>query len=142
MFPTLLIFLKIEALESLETLYAPVILRLFTISMSTLFVIFLIPRAPWRFLFVATYLNVHLRTKELMQTYWVALQSEIGVLRRYRNASAEEIAEFDDVCAVCLSPMNRARVTPCQHLFHASCLRECLKTSDACPICKRELTFT
>ncbi|XP_058796779.1 uncharacterized protein LOC131667404 [Phymastichus coffea] len=142
MFPALLSFLEFEALESLELLYAPVILRLFTISTSTLFVVLLIPRAPWRFLFVATYLNIYLRTKELVQTYWAALYKEVGVLRRYRRASSDEIKKFDDVCAVCLSPMTLARVTPCQHLFHASCLRQCLKTSDACPICKRELAFT
>ncbi|OXU20826.1 hypothetical protein TSAR_004011 [Trichomalopsis sarcophagae] len=141
MFPSVLRFLEIEALESLENLYAPVILRVFTITLSTFFILLIVPIVPWRLLFVAIYFNVYLRSKELIQTHWTALKKESEILAKYRHATPEEIENFDDVCAVCISPMKRARVTPCQHLFHASCLRECLKTSDCCPMCKRLLAF-
>ncbi|KAG7204230.1 hypothetical protein KM043_002058 [Ampulex compressa] len=141
MFPTILGFLQLEALENIENLYAPVILRCFTIAMSAFFSLILLPTAQWKILFIATYLNVYLRWKELMQNSGAALKREREVLNRYRKATIEEIERFDDVCAVCLCNMTKARVTPCHHLFHADCLRQCLKTSDSCPMCKRELKF-
>ncbi|XP_014610516.1 PREDICTED: uncharacterized protein LOC106790259 [Polistes canadensis] len=141
MFPTILGYLQLEALENIENLYAPVILRYFTIGMSAFFSLILLPTAPWRFLFVATYLNIYLRWKELMQNSGAALKREREILNRYRKATADEIDRFDDVCSVCLYTMTKARVTPCHHLFHADCLRQCLKTSDSCPMCKRELKF-
>lgn len=142
MFPAVLTYMEFEALESLDNYYAPIILRLFTTSISALFIMILLPMAPWRFLFIAAYLNVFLRSKELMQTYWAALQRERKILSRYRSATHEEINRFDDVCAVCLSSMKQARVTPCQHLFHASCLRQCLKARDNfCPMCQQPLAF-
>lgn len=141
MFPTILGFLQLEALENIENLYAPVILRCFTIAMSAIFSILLLLSASWRFLMVATYLNVYLRWKELTENSGAVLRREREVLNRYRKATLEEIERFDDVCAVCLCGMTKARVTPCHHLFHADCLRQCLKTSDKCPMCKRELKF-
>ncbi|XP_033215937.1 E3 ubiquitin-protein ligase AMFR-like [Belonocnema kinseyi] len=141
MFPGILVFLQLEVLENIENLYAPVILHCFTIMMSSLFTLILLPTAPWRFLLVVSYLNVFLRTKELIRNSGSVLQKERQILNRYRKATSEEIERFDDVCAVCLFAMSKARVTPCHHLFHADCLRQCLKTSDKCPMCKRELKF-
>ncbi|XP_043274299.1 E3 ubiquitin-protein ligase synoviolin A-like [Venturia canescens] len=141
MFPHILSFMQLESLESLENLYAPVILRVFTIFMSGLFTILLVPTANWELLLVAAYFNVYLRGKELMLNSGAALQAERRILNRYRKATSDEIEKFDDVCAVCLFAMKKARVTPCHHLFHADCLRQCLKTSDKCPMCKRELKF-
>ena len=140
MFLKALTYFEIDALENLESFYAPVILRMFTISFSAFFVLLLLPHEPWRFLFVVSFLNIFVKSKEL-QNDWAALEKERNILRRYRNATIEEIKKIDDVCAVCLSPMTKARVTPCQHLFHAGCLRQCLKTIDICPICKQQLTF-
>lgn len=141
MFPHILSFMQLESLESLENLYAPVILRVFTIVMSGLFTIFVVPTARWELLFVGAYFNVYLRGKELVLNSGAALQAERRILNRYRIATTDEIEKFDDVCAVCLFAMKKARVTPCHHLFHADCLRQCLKTSDKCPMCKRELKF-
>ncbi|XP_014205918.1 E3 ubiquitin-protein ligase HRD1 [Copidosoma floridanum] len=141
MFPSALSHLELDTLESLEHLYGPLVLRLFTVSLSGLFVLLLLPVAPWRFLFASFYLNVVLRGKELARTQWPALIKERRVLSRYRRATRAEIREFDDVCAVCLSAMSRARVTPCHHLFHDTCLRQCLKNTDVCPLCKRPFVF-
>lgn len=141
MFPGILSYLRIETLENMERLYAPVILRCFTIGVSGLFILLLMPVASWRFLLVASYLNLYLYCKELVQNSGAALKNEFQILARYRRATSQEIEKFDDVCAVCLSPMFKARITPCHHLFHADCLRQCLKNSDVCPMCKRELKF-
>ncbi|OAD58383.1 hypothetical protein WN48_11346, partial [Eufriesea mexicana] len=75
----------------------------------------------------------HYKLKDLLRIYGPALKLEYEILKRYRRATLEEIKQFDDVCAVCLCDMTRARITPCYHLFHAGCLRQCLKTNDTCP---------
>ncbi|XP_076165664.1 uncharacterized protein LOC143145806 [Ptiloglossa arizonensis] len=139
MFPSILKFFQLETFENMEELYAPVILRSFTIATSALFTLILVPMASWRFLLVATYLNVYLRLKDLVQQSGATLQREREILNRYRKATPDEIEQFDDVCAVCLCSMTQARITPCHHLFHADCLRQCLKANDTCPTCKREL---
>lgn len=141
MFPSILSWLELDALENIENLYAPVILRCFTISISSLFTMILLPSASWKFLLFATYINVYLRSKEMLLNSASVLRHEREILSRYRKATTDEIDRFDDVCAVCLCQMIKARVTPCHHIFHADCLRQCLKSSDKCPMCKRELKF-
>ncbi|KOC63351.1 RING finger protein 145 [Habropoda laboriosa] len=141
MFPSMLKFLRLEVFENLEELYAPVILKSFIISVSALFVLILVPVASWRFLLIAIYLNVYLKLRDLLRESGPALKLEREMLNRYRRATPEEIQRFDDICAICLCNMIKARITPCCHLFHADCLRQCLKTSETCPICKTELTF-
>ncbi|XP_067012374.1 E3 ubiquitin-protein ligase AMFR [Anabrus simplex] len=140
-FPTLLTLLQLDILESLESLWAPVLLRIFTMCMSVVFALPLALYGQYRAVFVAVYLNVYLRWREMSANSLQVLNVERTVLSQYRYATADELASFDDVCAVCLSPMRLARITPCHHIFHGDCLRQCLKASDNCPICKRELKF-
>ncbi|KAK9688169.1 Ring finger domain [Popillia japonica] len=141
LFPHVLVFLRINAFEALELLYAPVLLRYYTISISAFLILILLLYGQFRFAFMAAYMNVYLRAKEMICNCLQKLRDEQAILGRFRRASCEEIQNCDDVCAVCLSQMNRARVTPCQHFFHAECLRQCLNNSHYCPICKREYTF-
>lgn len=141
MFPQVLIMLKSERLEALENLYAPVILRCYTILVSSILVIFLIVLGQLRFAFLSFYITVFLRAKDTFMNCYKDLRNEQAVLAQFRYATPEELQEWDDICAVCLSPMIRARVTPCHHLFHSDCLRLCLNNSQNCPMCKREYTF-
>lgn len=137
----LLNFLQLPIFENLEALWLPVILYLFTSSLSFIIAILSIMFGRFKFAVATLYLNVYIRLKELRLSYLNALQAERAVLNQFRFASNEEISSLEDVCAVCLSTMTFARVTPCHHLFHGECLRNCLKTSNQCPICKRELKF-
>ncbi|XP_015440224.1 PREDICTED: RING finger protein 145-like [Dufourea novaeangliae] len=136
---SILKFFQMEAFENMEELYVPVILRSFTIGITVSHVFILLPSVSWRFLFVASYVNIYLKLKDLLQKFGPSLERERQFLNRYRRVTPEEIKRFDDVCAVCLCNMAKARMTPCHHLFHADCLRRCLKISDTCPLCKREL---
>lgn len=140
-FNSLLLFLRLHQFEALEIFYAPVLLRYYTLSLASVMVIFLIFYGPLKFTFGAFYLTVYLKAKDLVMNYLSRLREEQAILGKFRKATSEEIENCDDVCAVCLSPMERARVTPCHHLFHAECLRQCLNNSHNCPICKREYTF-
>lgn len=141
MFPNILFMLKLERLEALENLFAPVILRCYTILVSTIFVLGLVLLGHARFAAISCYINVYLRGKDAYLNCYRSLRNEQAVLAQFRYATAEELAEWDDICAVCLSSMIRARVTPCHHLFHSDCLRLCLNASQQCPMCKREYTF-
>lgn len=141
MFPAALTFMKLERLEALENLYAPVILRGYTILASTIFVTGLIFLGQLRFAFISFYVNIFLRGKDAAMNCYKDLRNEQAVLAKFRYATSDELQEWDDICAVCLSPMIRARVTPCHHLFHSDCLRLCLNSSEQCPICKREYMF-
>lgn len=140
-FPALLCLLQLDILESLESLWAPVILRTMTGTLSFIFALPLLIYGQYRVVTLSLYVNVYLRFKEMTLNSWTLLSAERAVLGQYRYATGDELAEFDDVCAVCLSPMRLARITPCHHMFHGDCLRLCLKNSDICPICKRELVF-
>lgn len=133
--------LQLTVFENLESLWVPVILKGYTAAISLLFTIPLLFFGLYRSAFLSLYMNVYLRYREMCTSCLRELNMERAVLGQYRYATAEELAEFDDICAVCLSPMQVARITPCHHIFHGDCLRQCLKTSDQCPICKRELKF-
>lgn len=141
LFPPFLVLLRLKALEALEFLYAPVILRYYTITVASILVAILILYGQIHFACLALYITVYLRVKDTIQNCLKKLKDEQAVLGKFRYATPEEIENCDDVCAVCLSPMDRARVTPCQHMFHANCLRQCLNASYNCPICKREYIF-
>lgn len=141
MFPALLTFLRLEQLEALENLYAPVLLRGYTILVSGIFVIALVCLGNLRFALISFYVNVFLRAKDAAMNCYKDLKNEQAVLAQFRYATDEELKEWDDICAVCLSSMVRARVTPCHHLFHSDCLRLCLNASTQCPMCKREYMF-
>lgn len=145
MAPMILGWIRSARWEALEHLYAPVILRYYTIAISAIMVtvLFLGGYAQPKFALLAFYLTVFLRAKDTLLTYLGDLRRQQALLGRFRRASGAEIADrADDVCAVCLSKMRRARVTPCNHMFHADCLRRCLVTAgNCCPICKREYTF-
>lgn len=141
LFLPLLLWLKLKSMEALEPLYAPVLLRYYTISLAIIIVTFLSFHGQVRFTILAFYITVFLRSKDLVMNSLKQLRVEQAVLGQFRYATDDEIKNCDDVCAVCLSPMERARATPCQHFFHATCLRQCLNNSPNCPICKREYTF-
>ncbi|XP_060536072.1 RING finger protein 145 homolog [Cylas formicarius] len=141
LFLPFLMALKIKSLEALEPFYAPVFLRCYTITLAMTLVTLLMLYGQLRFTMISFYLTVYLRAKDMVFNGLKALRKEQAILGQFREATTEEIVYCDDVCAVCLGTMERARVTPCQHMFHASCLRQCLNNSNNCPICKREYVF-
>ncbi|KFM73798.1 E3 ubiquitin-protein ligase RNF139-like [Stegodyphus dumicola] len=137
---TLLIKLQLDCLENLELLWCPILLRIFSSLASVLMItiVWFFTDGGWLLIFSSGYINVYLCLKE-MGDHWNVLLMEKSVLDKYRYATKEEVSERDDVCAVCLQSMRRARVTPCKHMFHGECLRRCLKQQTICPMCKQNL---
>lgn len=52
------------------------------------------------------------------------------------DASPEQLASFQDVCAICyMNILSNAKITPCGHFFHGACLKKWLFLQDNCPMC-------
>lgn len=89
---------------------------------------------------ILSYSNAFVALMELRVRVWQEMHAGLGRMSDLRRATARELKAHNDVCAVCLGPMSAARVTKCRHLFHGKCLRQALRVSPQCPLCKKQLT--
>lgn len=131
--------LKMESLEGMERLWAPVLIQGSLLFASAALTLPRIVDGDFRLAAFAGYTNVYLCWKGPLESAWKDLRSEFSRLSKYRKATEKEVCDRDDVCAVCLQPMKFARLTPCNHMFHGDCLRLCLREKNNCPMCKQEL---
>ncbi|KAK3877415.1 hypothetical protein Pcinc_017856 [Petrolisthes cinctipes] len=131
---------KLRVFESLESLYWPALLLTSHVLMSSLLTFMCIFTGSFRIVLLSSFTNIRVKYRELRDNYLVPLRLALATLSAYRVATQSEVQQHDDVCAVCLTPMTSARVTPCQHFFHADCLRRCLRESYKCPICQYNLS--
>lgn len=141
-FPPLLTYFRISYLENLETLWAPVLLNIISQSLSIFLVGVLLIQEAYCNAIIVLYLNVYLKYRKLITESLKILNEEKKAMSQFRYATRLELEQFEDVCAICLTDMKFARVTPCYHIFHADCLRKCLLSCDKCPVCKRKLLFS
>lgn len=136
-FPSLIECLNIDSMENLEHLYVPLFLNMFTIIAGTALIVSTLFKKFSNFVLLSIYFLIYLRIKDSYYNYWQLIVAERETYSSFRVATEKEIQEWADICAVCLNSMSRARITPCNHLFHPYCLKQCLKTSFYCPLCKR-----
>ncbi|XP_068246925.1 protein TRC8 homolog [Palaemon carinicauda] len=139
MFFSWLDYRKFDYFEGMETFYCPALLLAMQITISFLFLFLCFVYGNFRLVVLSSFTNVRVKYRELQDRYLIPLSKELSKLSCYRMATPSEIRGHDDVCAVCLTAMSCARITPCQHFFHADCLRRCLKESYKCPICQYDL---
>lgn len=139
---TAMSYFQLPYFENLETLWTPVLLSLTSQCLSLCFVLMLLCNGYYRAALVCFYVNVYLNYKKLSMGSWKVLKEVKEIVSQYRYATKTELDNFEDVCAICLTEMHQARITPCHHIFHTDCLRKCLLTCDRCPVCKRELIFS
>lgn len=60
----------------------------------------------------------------------------------YPDATAEELATVDNVCIICREEMvgsGSSKKLPCNHIFHASCLRSWFQRQQTCPTCRMDV---
>lgn len=60
--------------------------------------------------------------------------------KNYPLATAEDLQQNSDNCAICWEKMDTARKLPCAHLFHNSCLQSWLEQDTSCPTCRLALS--
>lgn len=135
--PPLVEFFNIDRLENLEHLYVPLILNIYTILTGTAIGFYSLLMTYTTFAAFSIYFIIYLRIKDLYFNQWKPLLAEKHAYKSFKIATQEDIQNWADICAVCLSSMSRARITPCNHLFHPRCLKQCLRTSFNCPLCKQ-----
>ena len=59
-------------------------------------------------------------------------------LSKYKDI--ERIDSKNQECSICLSKVNKPKCkTICGHIFHITCLKEWLKTSVTCPLCRKSI---
>lgn len=127
-----------EVFIDLEHLYIPFFINVYLASLSVIFLTWLFLKHYFYYHLGATccYFLVYLRLKNGYFNYWRFIKLEQETFENFRSANLEEIQNYNDVCAICLNKMNQAKITPCNHFFHRSCLRQSIKVSSMCPICK------
>nr|SVE76303.1 EOG090X03TK [Daphnia longispina] len=58
----------------------------------------------------------------------------------YPDATTEDLANTDTVCIICREEMvTGAKKLPCNHIFHATCLRSWFQRQQTCPTCRLEV---
>lgn len=130
---------KLQVLEGMELLYVPIALNTFAITASALVTMTLRTQPQLQYAMFASYFTLYLRTKFLYQNYIRTMRIEQNTFASFKWATDSDLQKWDDICAVCLTRMSKAKITPCNHLFHSACLRQCLRNSLQCPLCKHDL---
>lgn len=138
MFPAILKNFNCQQLEGLEDLYAPVILNGFCICITLILLPFSI-YYKFAFVGISFYHNVFLKYTYVKHELWEPFKEAKCIMSNFPVADKLDLEKWNDICAICLNSMTHARRTSCGHIFHAQCLRSCLKVSTKCPLCKAEI---
>lgn len=85
---------------------------------------------------VHAYFNIWTQAKEGWEVF-MKRRLAVTKISQLPIATTSELDEYADVCAICYSRLNSARVTKCHHMFHGVCLRKWLYIQDQCPLCQQ-----
>uniref|UniRef100_A0A6Q2XNI9 Zmp:0000000662 n=1 Tax=Esox lucius TaxID=8010 RepID=A0A6Q2XNI9_ESOLU len=87
---------------------------------------------------IHSYFNVWLRA----QTGWRSFllrQEAAKKINSLPRATANQLQQHNDVCAICFQDMSSAVLTYCGHFFHGNCLRKWLYVQETCPMCHQPI---
>ena len=87
---------------------------------------------------IHAYFNIFVQAKEGWKVF-MKRRTAVNKINLLKEATAEELAVLNDVCAICYQELRTARVTRCNHYFHSVCLRKWLYVQDNCPLCHKVL---
>ncbi|KAJ7988815.1 hypothetical protein DPEC_G00313110 [Dallia pectoralis] len=93
------------------------------------------------FIIIHSYFNVWLRA----QTGWRSFllrQEAAKKINSLPRATANQLHQHNDVCAICFQEMSSAVLTYCGHFFHENCLRKWLYVQETCPMCHQPVRPT
>lgn len=123
---------NIEIMEGLEKYYTEGLIQLAEVFV-TIAMVFMQPQMCLMYIPIF-YCNIY-RPLVAFRLNVKKIQMESLCLANFEKATSEDISAYDDVCAICLSGLTHARITPCKHIFHGKCLKDCLKKKAQCPMC-------
>jgi len=83
---------------------------------------------------VHAYFNIWCEAKAGWSVF-MKRRTAVNKIESLPEASETQLAELDDVCAICYQEMQSAKITRCNHFFHGVCLRKWLYVQDRCPLC-------
>ncbi|KAH0617448.1 hypothetical protein JD844_015692 [Phrynosoma platyrhinos] len=85
------------------------------------------------------YFNIYLQARNGWKTF-INRRTAVKKINSLPEVKGERLHEIDDVCAICYHEFTTsARITPCNHYFHALCLRKWLYIQDTCPMCHQKV---
>ena len=90
-------------------------------------------------LIIHCYFNVWQRLQSGWKTYLLRREAAQKI-EQLPEATPEQLARHNDVCAICFQEMLSAKITACEHYFHALCLRKWLYVKEKCPMCHQDVT--
>ncbi|KAG7458822.1 hypothetical protein MATL_G00224640 [Megalops atlanticus] len=90
---------------------------------------------------IHSYFNVWLRAQSGWRSFLLR-QEAAKKINSLLRATAEQLQQHNDVCAICFQEMNSAVVTHCGHFFHGNCLRKWLYVQETCPMCHQPVKPT
>ncbi|XP_069510018.1 RING finger protein 145 [Ambystoma mexicanum] len=89
-------------------------------------------------IFIHSYYNVWLRA-QLGWKSFLLRRDAVKKIKCLPTASSEQLEQHNDICAICYQDMKTAIITPCNHFFHAGCLKKWLYVQETCPLCHCQL---
>ncbi|XP_026534907.1 E3 ubiquitin-protein ligase RNF139 [Notechis scutatus] len=85
------------------------------------------------------YFNIYLQAKNGWKTF-INRRTAVKKINSLPEVKGERLRDIDDVCAICYHEFTTsARITPCNHYFHALCLRKWLYIQETCPMCHQKV---
>ncbi|XP_051520042.1 E3 ubiquitin-protein ligase RNF139 [Myxocyprinus asiaticus] len=85
------------------------------------------------------YFNIYLQAKNGWKTF-INRRTAVKKINSLPEVKGAQLRDIEDVCAICYQEFAAsARITPCNHYFHALCLRKWLYIQDTCPMCHQRV---
>lgn len=85
------------------------------------------------------YFNIYLQAKNGWKTF-INRRTAVKKINSLPEVKGADLRDIEDVCAICYQEFSSsARLTPCNHYFHAFCLRKWLYIQDTCPMCHQKV---
>ncbi|XP_028919030.1 E3 ubiquitin-protein ligase RNF139 isoform X2 [Ornithorhynchus anatinus] len=85
------------------------------------------------------YFNIYLQARNGWKTF-INRRTAVKKINSLPEITGDRLDDIDDVCAICYHEFTvSARITPCNHYFHALCLRKWLYIQDTCPMCHQKV---
>jgi len=125
--------------EGEETMVVPIMIKTFSLMVAVILTGLSLFQNRYRVAMTSSIICVYLKYRDIHINGLDKLRKLECTVTKYPLVPRSELAQFDDVCPICLSQMSRARRTYCGHIFHPLCLSRAISVVPACPVCKQSL---